>query len=138
MFLLLFCFLMIRRPPRSTRTDPLFPYTTLFRSPTGGAAGDQRPVIAPALPGVLDRTVMARHIRRTHGELVEVELAEHHRAGLPQFRRDGGFVGWDEAVENMAAGRGQQAFGAERVRSERRRVGKEWVGPCVYRWVRCD
>src|SRR3546814_19784748 len=27
-------FLMIRRPPRSTRTDTLFPYTTLFRSPT--------------------------------------------------------------------------------------------------------
>src|SRR3546814_10998810 len=25
-------FLMIRRPPRSTRTDPLFPYTTRFRS----------------------------------------------------------------------------------------------------------
>src|SRR3546814_16122845 len=25
-------FLMIRRPPRSTRTDTLFPYTTLFRS----------------------------------------------------------------------------------------------------------
>src|SRR3546814_10931078 len=31
-------FLMIRRPPRSTRTDTLFPYTTLFRSCT-----DQRP-----------------------------------------------------------------------------------------------
>src|SRR3546814_13829604 len=29
----MFCFLMIRRPPRSTRTDTLFPYTTLFRSP---------------------------------------------------------------------------------------------------------
>src|SRR3546814_2348083 len=28
-----FIFLMIRRPPRSTRTDTLFPYTTLFRSP---------------------------------------------------------------------------------------------------------
>src|SRR3546814_2395245 len=29
----MFCFfLMIRRPPRSTRTDTLFPYTTLFRS----------------------------------------------------------------------------------------------------------
>src|SRR3546814_8034419 len=27
---------MIRRPPRSTRTDTLFPYTTLFRSPGGG------------------------------------------------------------------------------------------------------
>src|SRR3546814_14928987 len=29
---LLFFFVMIRRPPRSTRTDTLFPYTTLFRS----------------------------------------------------------------------------------------------------------
>src|SRR3546814_4780437 len=28
----MFVFLMIRRPPRSTRTDTLFPYTTLFRS----------------------------------------------------------------------------------------------------------
>src|SRR3546814_15872822 len=30
-----FFFLMIRRPPRSTRTDTLFPYTTLFRSYVG-------------------------------------------------------------------------------------------------------
>src|SRR3546814_2340231 len=30
---------MIRRPPRSTRTDTLFPYTTLFRSVFLGAAG---------------------------------------------------------------------------------------------------
>src|SRR3546814_4939763 len=29
---MIFLFLMIRRPPRSTRTDTLFPYTTLFRS----------------------------------------------------------------------------------------------------------
>src|SRR3546814_10360596 len=29
---------MIRRPPRSTRTDTLFPYTTLFRSPLGVSA----------------------------------------------------------------------------------------------------
>src|SRR3546814_11971816 len=39
-------FLMIRRPPRSTRTDTLFPYTTLFRSPER-----QRPqVLRPAGP----------------------------------------------------------------------------------------
>src|SRR3546814_12742585 len=31
---IVFFFLMIRRPPRSTRTDTLFPYTTLFRSKT--------------------------------------------------------------------------------------------------------
>src|SRR3546814_11594899 len=30
--LIIFFFLIIRRPPRSTHTDPLFPYTTLFRS----------------------------------------------------------------------------------------------------------
>src|SRR3546814_7692583 len=31
---------MIRRPPRSTRTDTLFPYTTLFRSPGAALAMD--------------------------------------------------------------------------------------------------
>src|SRR3546814_17032435 len=31
-YLMIVFFLMIRRPPRSTRTDTLFPYTTLFRS----------------------------------------------------------------------------------------------------------
>src|SRR3546814_11444169 len=35
-----FFFLRIRRPPRSTRTDTLFPYTTLFRS---GAAAPETP-----------------------------------------------------------------------------------------------
>src|SRR3546814_13637660 len=37
MFLHCVFFLMIRRPPRSTRTDTLFPYTTLFRSQPNGA-----------------------------------------------------------------------------------------------------
>src|SRR3546814_14518368 len=36
LFVLLFFFLMILRPPRSTRTDTLFPYTTLFRSKACG------------------------------------------------------------------------------------------------------
>src|SRR3546814_4862955 len=41
-----FFFLMIRRPPRSTRTDTLFPYTTLFRSQL------QHPrSLRPATPG---------------------------------------------------------------------------------------
>src|SRR3546814_979104 len=44
-FCVLVCFfLMIRRPPRSTRTDTLFPYTTLFRSRLRyGLAGPRRP-----------------------------------------------------------------------------------------------
>src|SRR3546814_20416081 len=39
---------MIRRPPRSTRTDTLFPYTTLFRSVE---ADHVQPEIDPRLPG---------------------------------------------------------------------------------------
>src|SRR3546814_20098311 len=37
---------MIRRPPRSTRTDTLFPYTTLFRSPVAGRLA-RRPYLGP-------------------------------------------------------------------------------------------
>src|SRR3546814_19310077 len=54
---------MIRRPPRSTRTDTLVPYTTLFRSPgrreapPGGSAADE---VRPAL-----RAVSHRRHRRT-------------------------------------------------------------------------
>src|SRR3546814_65069 len=55
-----FFFLMIRRPPRSTRTDTLFPYTTLFRSPAGSksvpsnftSAGSGRS--APTFPWLRD------------------------------------------------------------------------------------
>src|SRR3546814_18478044 len=43
---------MIRRPPRSTRTDTLFPYTTLFRS---GVFGRYARSIMPARPVALDQ-----------------------------------------------------------------------------------
>src|SRR3546814_10051092 len=42
---------MIRRPPRSTRTDTLFPYTTLFRSGSVGFARFRRRPPAPAANG---------------------------------------------------------------------------------------
>src|SRR3546814_8351943 len=53
---------MIRRPPRSTRTDTLFPYTTLFRSAVGGQHG-----VLGAHGGL-----HADH----HGLLADVEVAE--------------------------------------------------------------
>src|SRR3546814_12891360 len=37
---------MIRRPPRSTRTDTLFPYTTLFRSLAGAIGADDADAVA--------------------------------------------------------------------------------------------
>src|SRR3546814_6636919 len=56
---------MIRRPPISTRTDTLFPYTTLFRSAAGGAAPPRRGAQIHPL-----RRPQPRHSRR----------ADHFRA----------------------------------------------------------
>src|SRR3546814_6676960 len=61
MFIVSF-FLMIRRPPRSTRTDTLFPYTTLFRS--GGRGGRARR--APELP-LIARSAGPRLWRQSDG-----------------------------------------------------------------------
>src|SRR3546814_7251330 len=48
----LFFFLMIRRPPRSTRTDTLFPYTTLFRSEEDRCRQEEgEEVVAKPSPG---------------------------------------------------------------------------------------
>src|SRR3546814_20393916 len=44
----MFFFLMIRRPPRSKRTDTLFPYTTLFRSLLVADQGGQHDRVPPA------------------------------------------------------------------------------------------
>src|SRR3546814_9432918 len=56
-----FFFLMIRRPPRSTRTDTLFPYTTLFRSPsTLRAAPSASPASPPAPPARCSTTRTGR------------------------------------------------------------------------------
>src|SRR3546814_9395039 len=52
---------MIRRPPRSTRTDTLFPYTTLFRSAVAEAAGGRVVVLGtPAEEGGGGKIRLAR------------------------------------------------------------------------------
>src|SRR3546814_4118854 len=83
------CFLMIRRPPRSTRTDTLFPYTTLFRSRTSKVSlhGEERragddPRRARAPFGGARRTAAPRGVRVGHGR-----LAQHVGRGLT--RRSG-------------------------------------------------
>src|SRR3546814_20330349 len=47
-------FLMIRRPPRSTRTDTLFPYTTLFRSHERAGYGKHQGIFDAVCIGLLD------------------------------------------------------------------------------------
>src|SRR3546814_6220546 len=59
---------MIRRPPRSTRTDTLFPYTTLFRSPGRIMLSDAeldryaRQIILPQFGGASQAKLKASHV----------------------------------------------------------------------------
>src|SRR3546814_5478002 len=74
---------MIRRPPRSTRTDTLFPYTTLFRSPrpvelcrTGGAGGALRLAGPPRRhrrPGRLPHDLPVEPRRRSEEHTSELQ-----------------------------------------------------------------
>src|SRR3546814_11299049 len=124
---------MIRRPPRSTRIDTLFPYTTLFRS--------DRPVAVSILSP------------RPVGNLVSIEaptwLDRELASVSPGAVRDGGF-GSDVRkalagrrqwlVEQQLADSDEQSFrlrtGALESlrRSEERRVGKGCCGTCRSWW----
>src|SRR3546814_8065219 len=67
---------MIRRPPRSTRTDTLFPYTTLFRSClTGGPAGVVNRLLASGQCPAAE-TLTAR-LKTIFGDRLYVELQRH-------------------------------------------------------------
>src|SRR3546814_9831587 len=66
-------FLMIQRPPRSTRTDTLFPYTSLFRSPR---AVPQAPVQAPGRAAPNRRSRRRAFQRRCRGCRSEEHTSE--------------------------------------------------------------
>src|SRR3546814_11892307 len=78
MFCLFFIFfLMIRRPPSSTRTDTLFPYTTLFRSQFG-RYNIRCNAITPGL-------VLSPLAREMMGE-TQIDMIQRHVL-LPRFSR---------------------------------------------------
>src|SRR3546814_19665668 len=86
----LFFFLMIRRPPRSTRTDTLFPYTTLFRSLCGG-----EPVaLAIAAAHAMDQTLLPIQgppgTGKTHvpARLILAPVKAAHRVHVPSNSHD--------------------------------------------------
>src|SRR3546814_14404678 len=63
---------MIRRPPRSTRTDTLFPYTTLFRSHQRGAHIDVERPIAEAV----DHEIRDENARKRNGQALQNRLGQ--------------------------------------------------------------
>src|SRR3546814_13758879 len=121
---MVFCFLMIRRPPRSTRTDTLFPYTTLFRSEERelrGAelAGRALPQLGMALDQIVDEAVVEQ--RRLRDQDCGIGVAEDVVALVA--RREGAHRHHDGAD---AAGR-EGGHNELRSRSEARRIGEECV-----------
>src|SRR3546814_2102706 len=77
--------LMRRRPPRSTRTDTLFPYTTLFRSHLRGAREG-----LPEAPRLRPRPWRSRAAREHLADVglrgVDRSLAGHGARGVPHGR----------------------------------------------------
>src|SRR3546814_20308648 len=119
--LFLFFFLMIRRPPRSTRTDTLFPYTTLFRSKDFAprccmtSIAKRKTVIAlaaSALFATLSGCAVGPDFKTPAGDKAERYTAD----ALPE-----------KTVATPVAG-------GEAQRSEERRGGKEGGSTCRSRW----
>src|SRR3546814_15168877 len=108
---------MIRRPPRSTRTDTLFPYTTLFLSSTAIVRSAMTPTSWLRRSAIPDAS-LALAMVLVVALAVWVALAENaHRRSATVVLKDYAALAGDELV-----------------RSEKRRVGKGGVRTCQSRW----
>src|SRR3546814_13710038 len=105
---------MIRRPPRSTRTDTLFPYTTLFRS-----------IVAQVSQNVFD-TATGRYLLIPQGSRLVGAYDSN-----PVFGQTRALIAWQRII--FSDGKAID-LGAMPGRSEERRVGNECVRTCRSRW----
>src|SRR3546814_15754397 len=114
---------MIRRPPRSTRTDTLFPYTTLFRS-----GGGDDPDIGPDRAG-------AAHSREFAGlEDPQQSRLRIHRHVADFVQEQGAALRLLEPPGSSRLSAGKSAAFMTAERSEESRVGKECVSTFGSRW----
>src|SRR3546814_14194574 len=104
---------MIRRPPRSTRTDTLFPYTTLVRS-----RSTPRPRDGEKLK--VSVQIATRNRLKPLCRAISSVLSQDY----PEFE----IPVLDDASDSA------NVCEAVRARSEERRVGKECVSTCRSRW----
>src|SRR3546814_12355008 len=123
-------FLMIRRPPRSTRTDTLFPYTTLFRSER--VSSDRL---------VFVNKVDAKHLKhftpfdKAYKAAFDAALSRYPT--LPQAKallQDEHLRPLFQYIERLPAEPRPNTPLGKIFRSEERRVGKECVSTCSSRW----
>src|SRR3546814_15744585 len=125
---------MIRRPPRSTRTDTLFPYTTLFRSSLLGLIHslglDAHPLRPSALIGLVDEltspTTAREPKRQTWNPLEQIDV-QAIRADIELEVEDDRMVLRTERFREMGRdSAGNPEVGVCLPRSAERRVGNGW------------
>src|SRR3546814_19349783 len=113
---------MIRRPPRSTRTDSLFPYTTLFRSDHVEVPGRILMELREIL--IAHRIYAAARLVGRQTQYCDLENWQRSDCAAQAICAAGGDAG---STINGAR------VGLRSIRSEERRVGKECVSTCRYR-----
>src|SRR3546814_21045897 len=112
---------MIRRPPRSTRTDTLFPYTTLFRSVDFKRRKFDMPAKVARLEYDPNRSAFIA--------LIEYEDGEQSYILAPQRLAVGDTVIAGQRADIKPGN--AMPLGS---RSEERRVGNEWFSTCSSWW----
>src|SRR3546814_11547331 len=121
---------MIRRPPRSTRTDTLFPYTTLFRSAccaSGRLSSSSCPLSMPPSCAIFRAAPMTRPL--SPALLTRCEVIYSYVTRLTRETR-ASIEDYSELVVKYELG----LVDSLRSRAEERRVGNECVSPCRSRW----
>src|SRR3546814_16825853 len=115
---------MIRRPPRSTRTDTLFPYTTLFRSIKVSVvdSATQQCIASSQYPDIESEII----VKNVGWAEQDPEMWwEHVQKAILRLNKPGVY----KPLDIVAIGIAYQMH-----RSEESRVGKECVSTCRYRW----
>src|SRR3546814_12553929 len=133
---------MIRRPPRVTRTDTLFPYTTLFRSETAilaAAPGSDIRRAAPVLRSIRLPLSLIDQLMNGVSDMVLArnELSRKLRERFPDPALESTFERLSNCVADMRDSISKtrmQRIDRLFMRSEERRVGKECVSTCRTRW----
>src|SRR3546814_12055104 len=116
---------MIRRPPRSTRTDTLFPYTTLFRSVAVEVDADD---VVPVSVAHLVKNPVAQDTRVVYHRIEMAKMPDR----VLYDRGCADRVGNIRAIDHRRTAASLDQLG--HLRSEERRVGKECVSTCRSGW----
>src|SRR3546814_13419521 len=132
---------MIRRPPRSTRTDTLFPYTTLFRSFRRDHPEDFRLLAETEIPFYWEHEGFDIRARRRvieldrFGAVSGVTISQHLAdvLDLPPHLLDAYYPALRRFARLLRAPKYLVRYRLK-ARSEERRVGTHGRSTCRYRW----